>query len=81
MQSGKNNTRKWLLEFPLEDSRYRDPMMGWTGNRDTKSQLKLRFDSEDEAVSYATRKGLDYEIIYPQRARPILRAYADNFTD
>jgi hypothetical protein len=53
--------------------------MGWIGSADTQGQVKLTFDTQEEAVAYAERNGLSYEveIAPPRRIRP--KAYADNF--
>ena len=79
MQSGKRNTRRWVLEILPEDSRYVDSIMGWTGSSDTTQQLRLKFDSQKEAEDYAKRKGLHYRVIEPKTATIKIQAYADNF--
>lgn len=80
MQSGKANTKKWVLEFiPQDDTKYLDPMMGWTGNTDTKRQIKLKFASAEEAIAYATKKNLDYQLVEPKKASLKLQSYSDNF--
>ena len=81
MQSGKAKTKKWVLEFENEGTRYIDPIMGWTGNTDTKQQLRISFDSRDDAVRYAKRHKLSYKILEPKSRHTILRSYADNFTN
>ncbi len=53
MQSGPARTKEWVLEYEPDCPREIDPLMGWTSSRDTKSQVKLTFDSKDEAVAYA----------------------------
>ena len=53
--------------------------MGWTSARDTRTQLKLRFASREDAIAYAERNGLDYDVIEPHTRRPIIKSYADNF--
>lgn len=79
MQSGRRNTHKWLLVFEPDGRRPIDPLMGWVGSEDTRSQLRLRFDSRDEAVAFAERNGLAYDVFEPQPvvARP--KSYADKF--
>ena len=79
MQSGLRNTQRWLCEFEPGDAQVADPLMGWAGSHDTTRQLRMWFDSKDEAVAFAKKKGFEYRIIEPQ-ARPLRpRAYADNF--
>ena len=81
MQSGTARTKAWVLDFPPADPRRIDPLMGWTSSDDTQSQVRLHFDSLDEAVAYATDKGLDFIVQEPKRrgvnVRP--RGYGENF--
>jgi hypothetical protein len=53
--------------------------MGWTSSSDMKSQLKLRFDSEAEAVAYATRNGIAYRVEQPHELKRRSISYSDNF--
>jgi len=76
MQSGKAKTRKWVLEFESAHPRRIDPLMGWTSSRDTNTQVLLRFVAREEAVAYAERHGIDYQIQEPRQPRPALKAYA-----
>jgi hypothetical protein len=79
MQSGRAQTRKWLLEYEPATRRDPDPLMGWSSARDTLNEVRLRFDSLEEAVAFAKKHGLDYAIIEPQAPRPKAKSYADNF--
>ena len=53
--------------------------MGWTSSTDMKSQIKLRFDSLEEAISYATRNGVAYRVETPKAATRKVVSYSDNF--
>jgi len=79
MQSGYGRTRKWLMEFESDIPKTHDPLMGWISSADTKAQVRLRFDSEAEAIAYARRQGYEYEIVEPNPRRPRPKSYADNF--
>jgi hypothetical protein len=79
MQSGRANTRKWVLEFEPKDAKRADPLMGWAGSRDTEGQLRLRFDKREEAVAYCERHGIDFAVSAPETAPLKIKAYADNF--
>jgi hypothetical protein len=79
MQSGKANTKAWILEFEPEARRTADPLMGWTSSGDMKQQLRLSFDTQQQAVEYALRNGIAYELVPEAPARPVRKAYADNF--
>jgi len=77
-QSGRAS-RHWVLEFHQDGKREIDGLMGWTGSADTRAQISMKFSSRDDAVSYALRKGLDYELEEPQARRVRAKSYADNF--
>jgi hypothetical protein len=79
MQSGRGKTHAWVLEFLPDVPRRPDPLMGWISGADTKAELRLTFPTREEAVAYADRAGLHYEVEIPQERRPRPKAYADNF--
>jgi hypothetical protein len=79
MQSGRANTRKWVLEYEQATPRLPDPLMGWISAADTLNQVRLRFDTLEEAERFAKERGIDYEIIEPQQRKPKPKSYADNF--
>jgi NADH dehydrogenase (ubiquinone) Fe-S protein 4 len=78
MQSGKRNSKHWLLEFDTLDNGI-DPLMGWETSKDTMSEVKLEFSTKDEAIVYAKNNNIDYYIIEPQKRKIIKKSYADNF--
>jgi hypothetical protein len=79
MQSGHARTREWVLEWERTEAQRADPIMGWIGSGDTQRQVRLRFDTREEAERYAASEGLTLEVeLTPERViRP--KAYADNF--
>ena len=79
MQSGVSNTELWHLEFEPAAARHPDPLMGWVGGGDTRQQVRLVFQSKDEAIGYATRNGLAYSVIEPKPRSFVKKSYADNF--
>ena len=79
MQSGKARAGRWMLVFDVPQGVRPDPLTGWAGAGDTRSQLKLRFDSETEATAYAAANGIAYEVEAPRDRSLKLQAYADNF--
>ena len=79
MQSGKAKTRDWLLEFEPASARSPDPLMGWTSSSDMDGQIRLSFDTKDEAVTYAQRHGIPFQLFEPRDPRRVIKAYADNF--
>ncbi|HWK45288.1 MAG TPA: ETC complex I subunit [Stellaceae bacterium] len=79
MSSGTANTKKWVLEFEQASRRQAEPLMGWISAADTLNQIRLRFDTLDEAKAYADKHGLDYSIEEPHGRTLKPKAYADNF--
>lgn len=80
MQSGKGKTNFWILEFVPENTRFIDPIMGWTGSSDMKAtEVKLKFSSKEEAIEYANSKGLKYELIEPKLPSLKINSYSKNF--
>ena len=79
MQSGRAKTKDWRLEFEPASARTIDPLMGWTSSTDMNGQVRLTFDSKEDAVGYAERHGIPFRLQTPQDPPLILKAYADNF--
>lgn len=79
MQSGMANTKRWVLEFEAETARKIDPLMGWTSSFDTREQVSLQFDTQEEAVAYAEKHAIAYQIFEPKKRKTQIKAYADNF--
>jgi hypothetical protein len=78
-QSGKAQAGSWTLEFERQQAQRPDPLTGWNGSGDTKTQVRLRFDTKDEALAYATRKGFTVHLVPAAPVTLKLQAYADNF--
>ncbi len=78
MQSGRARTDRWLLEYE-PGARQVEPLMGWTSSGDTRRQLRLWFDSKEEAVAFARKHGLMYTLEAPRERDMRPKAYADNF--
>ncbi|PRD45939.1 ETC complex I subunit [Phyllobacterium phragmitis] len=79
MQSGKAKTTSWLLEFEPEMPRKVEPLMGYTSSGDMKSQIKLFFDTREEAVAYAEKSGIAYRLEEPKETKRRKLSYSDNF--
>ena len=78
MQSGVGKTDKWILEFETKDPT-KNPLMGWESSSDTYSELKLEFSSKEQAIDYAKKKKIDFELIEPRKRKTVKKSYADNF--
>lgn len=79
MQSGRAETRRWVLEYAPATRRDPDPLMGWSSAKDTLNQVRLRFETLEEAITFAQRRNLDYVVVEPQEPRFRPKSYADNF--
>jgi hypothetical protein len=78
-QSGRANAGLWVLEFERSEAQRPDPLTGWNGSGDTDTQVRITFRTRDEAVAYATRKGIAYHIVPATPVKLKIQAYADNF--
>ncbi len=78
MQSGRANSRDWVLEFE-RGAVAPEALMGWQSTADTSSQIRLTFESRDLAIAFARRNGIPHQVTEPREPRRNLRAYSDNF--
>ena len=79
MQSGTAKAREWQLDYEPEQPRAIEPLMGWTSSGDMKQQLRLRFETKEEAVSYCEKRDIPYQVSEPHEPARRKMAYADNF--
>lgn len=79
MQSGHARTKKWILEYAPEKPREIEPLMGWTSSADMKSQIRMSFENKDDAIAYAKRNGIPYQVQEPKKRKITKKSYADNF--
>lgn len=79
MQSGVARTKKWVLEYEPQKPREIEPLMGWTSSSDMKSQIKMSFETKEDAISYAKRNGIAYSVQKPKKRKITKKSYADNF--
>ena len=79
MQSGVAGTEFWVLEWEPTERREQDPLMGWFGSADTQAQVRLRFDTREEALAFAAKENLTCDVeLSPARVQKP-KVYADNF--
>ncbi|MCC4246975.1 ETC complex I subunit [Stappia indica] len=78
-QSGRGKAHDWVLEFEPEQARTIEPLMGYTSSTDMKQQLRLRFETQEEAEAYARKNGIAYRVEQPRSRRVPKIAYSDNF--
>jgi hypothetical protein len=78
MQSGKARTKFWILEFTKSNSN-KDFVMGWTSSSNTGEQIKLKFETQEQAITYANENNILFDLIIHKKNKLIIKAYADNF--
>ena len=79
MQSGWAKTKRWALRFDQPNPKHLDPLMGWTSNDDTLTQVTLSFDTREAAIAYAERYDIPYDLELPTEHLRQPKSYADNF--
>ena len=79
MQSGNANTAKWVLTYEPEKPRTVEPLMGYTSSSDTTSQVRLSFETKEEAIAYAQKAGIPYRVEAPHEPKRRRISYTDNF--
>ncbi len=81
MSSGQAKTKHWVLDYAPSAPREVDPLMGWTSSGDTQSQVKLTFDTKEDAIAYAKDNGIDAVVQEPKKRAMNVRAggYGENF--
>ena len=79
MQSGKANTKIWVLEYDQERPRVIDSVTGYTGSGDMRQQLRLNFETRELAEAYAKRENIEYRVVEPKEATRKALSYTDNF--
>jgi hypothetical protein len=79
MSSGRAKAIRWVLEFEPERPKTIEPLMGYTSSEDMHSQIRLMFPTKEEAVAYAERNGIPYQLFEPKDRLRQAIAYSDNF--
>ncbi|MCI5060475.1 MAG: ETC complex I subunit [Alphaproteobacteria bacterium] len=79
MQSGHAKSAQWILEYETTSPRKPESLMGWVSSEDTLNQVRMKFDTVEQAVTFAEEKGWDYTIAKSQSRRVKPRNYGDNF--
>jgi hypothetical protein len=79
MQSGTAKTKEWVLDYEPEQPRMVEPLMGWTSSGDMRQQLRLLFDTKEEAIAHCERQGIAYQVFESQPSKRQRISYSDNF--
>ena len=79
MQSGQGKSQRWLLDYEPTAPKTVDPLMGWTSTSDAAAQIRLWFATKEEAIAYAERHGIAYQVSEPNELARRRMSYSDNF--
>jgi hypothetical protein len=80
MQSADGDD-SWLLEFVTDsNSKFKEKLMGRTSSSDMSNEIKIRFSTLEEAVTFAEKKSYPYEIIKQKKPKIPKKNYASNFS-
>jgi len=60
MQSGIGNTKKWLAEYISDVDNVKDSLMGWNSSFDTQSQIRIFFESKEQAIAWAKKITINF---------------------
>lgn len=80
MQSGRAGSKEWVIEFDNASRRGVEPLMGWISSSDTSSQVRIHFETRDEAIAFAQREGLAFQVTERREPRRVVKSYSDNFS-
>ncbi|MDB5540347.1 MAG: dehydrogenase (ubiquinone) Fe-S protein 4 [Devosia sp.] len=79
MQSGRGKSKAWVLVHEPATPREIEPLMGYTSSSDTRAQIRLTFDTLEEAEAYARKNGIPYQVLPDQKFTVKRTSYSDNF--
>ena len=80
MQSGLMKTKEWVLEYIVHSISI-NPLMGWESSTNTLSELKLFFDTKDQAIEYANKNKIEFVLIENNQRSFVKKSYTDNFLE
>lgn len=79
MQSGRGKSGLWVLEFDQTVVRRPEALNGWTSADGTTGQVRLTFDSLEQAQDFADKNGLAYFVKASSARKVRPRNYMDNY--
>ncbi len=79
MQSGFGKTKKWLAEYISDVDNVKDSLMGWNSSFDTQSQVKVFFDTKEQAINWAKKNNYQFYVVEPQKRKIKPKSYSSNF--
>ena len=79
MQSGIKNTKKWCIEVIDIKERTISSTFGWNSSTSTNDQIKIYFDSLDNAIKFAKKNNMNFKVFEPNKKHKIIKSYSENF--
>ncbi|MEM8750902.1 MAG: ETC complex I subunit [Pseudomonadota bacterium] len=79
MQSGKGKSQYWVLEHEPQAAKKVEPLMGYTSSSDMMAQVKLKFETREDAIGYAQRNDIPFRVVEPKDQSRRAVSYSDNF--
>jgi len=79
MQSGLGKTKLWLAEYISETDGGKDSLMGWNSSLDTENQIKVFFETKNQAIEWAKNKNYQFFVQEPKVKVMKLKSYSSNF--
>ncbi len=79
MQSGTGKTKKWIAEYISDSDSSKDYLMGWTSSFDTQTQIKLFFDTLEQAIDWVKKTNYQYFVELPRNKKIKIKSYSSNF--
>jgi hypothetical protein len=69
VQSAEKLSHIWMITWD-DKERWMNPLMGWTSSADPMSNVRLSFDSREEAIAFAERNGWKYRLRAATQLQP-----------
>ena len=79
MQSGLGKTKQWIAEYVAESDKVKDTLMGWNSSINTKEQIKIYFDTKEQAIEWSKKNNQQFIVIEPKERKIKPKNYASNF--
>jgi hypothetical protein len=54
--------------------------MGWTSIDDTTGQVRLHFDTREQAIAYAKRENITFSVEEARERKRLVKSYSENFS-
>ena len=79
MQSGLGKSKKWLAEYISDSDNFKDSLMGWNSSLDTQTQIKVFFDTKEQALTWVKKNNYQFFVEEKKNKKIKPKSYASNF--